>query len=368
MAEPSAASSSVSAMDTSDSKQPALVTLPSTPLLNRFRQQRDELISSNSLYELLQHYKAAVYRLSIKKDYSTAALLALDGASLLLQHGQSNAGGEMGQLLVACYTKAAVTASATALAGSSLTPLASILHLFWSFPPDAATSRLAFMRSAVQWSVSEQFKFGHPDVHLALARYHTQPQPPTQFVDFSQSNKHFLLSLHASHAHATQYGNHILRTLPITPQPTPTTPAHPVTAAEHDTLSEHVAVLTWWIGCCDASEAGLLLVRAALQYMAMGEVASGAAVLNGCTERLSEVGESKDEWIQTPLLHFAHFMIRVCEIGGTDGGVLLDMLRQRYARCWARDAVTFNAYLDRIGQVYCGREATKSFLDSLLSA
>ena len=364
MAEPSAASSAASATDTSKSHQPVRVNLPSTSQLDHFRQQRDQLLSSNSLYVLLQQYKAAVYRLNTKKDHSNAALLALDGAALLLQRGQGNAGGELGQLLLTCYSKAGVTAASPALTGSSLTPLACVLHLFWSFPADSATSRLAFMRPAVVWSGGEQYKHGHPDLHLALARYYTQPQPPTQLIDFAQSNKHYLLSLHASHSHATRYGNHVLHTLPITPQPTPT---HSTTSSEHDTLSEHVALLTWWIGCCEAGEAGLLLVRTALQYMSIGEVASATAVLNGCNGRLSEVGESEDEWVQTPLSHFAQFMLRVCEIGGPNGGVLLDMLQQRYARCFARDA-TFSAYLAKIGQVYCGREASKSFLDALLSS
>ena len=365
MTEPSstAAPSTGSAMDISDSQQPPLVSLPSTPLLDRFRQHRDDLLSSNSLYELLQHYKAAVYRLTTKKDHTSAALLALDGAALLLQRGQGNAGGEMGQLLITCYTKANVTPSSPALTGSSLTPLTSLLHLFWSYPADSATSRLSLMRAAVQWSVSDEYKYGHPDLHLALARYYTQPQPPSQLIAFALSNKHYLLARHASHSYATQYGSQVLHRLPIAPKPIP---SHTVSPGEHDTLAEHVALLTWWIGCCDSGEAGLVMLRATLQYLSMGDVASASSVLNGCSERLSEVGESENEWVQSPLLHFAHFMIRVCEIGGTDGGVLLDMLRLKYGRSFARDGV-LNSALDRIGQVFCGREASKSFLDTLLS-
>ena len=81
------------------------------PLLDRFRQHRDELTSSNSPLRTPPTLQSSRLSTQHQENFTAAALLSLDGAALLLQRGQGNAGGELGELLVTCYTKCAIKPS-----------------------------------------------------------------------------------------------------------------------------------------------------------------------------------------------------------------------------------------------------------------
>ena len=68
---------------------------------------------------------------------------------------------------------------------------------------------------------------------------------------------------------------------------------------------------------------------------------------------------------EEPLLHFVQFLLRTCQRGGGEAGELFDVLRAKYAPVLRRDE-GFDGLLDKVGQVFFGREAKKSWLDNLL--
>ena len=325
--------------------------LSSYPKLSHFIQQRDALLSSSSFYELLQLYKSHIHRHHTRKDPHTAAVLALDGASTLLSHGQGNAGGELALSLVDAYTRQQLLPSPPLLS--------TLLGLFWAFPADARTSRLSFMKAAVRWSVGPTHKHGHPDLHLSFARFYALPPVSSSGgeKEYASSHLHYLLSASASTSLALTHGAHVPPTL--TPPPPPP-PPHPPT--EWDTYAEHASLLLEWASHGLPSELPLFITRAVLQYLALGDLRGGHAVLDGFMGRLG--GGKATEVGGQPLLHFVQFVMRLCE-RGEGGGELLDVLRAKYAPELGRDE-GLDALLDKVGQVFFGREAKKSWLDNLL--
>ena len=341
----SAASASPGAGATSPTSSTS-TTLPSNPKLDRFKEERAALLSSNSHYELLQLYKTHIYRANTRKDPSLASLLALDGARTLLAAQQGNASGELALSLIDSYMKQHLSPSPPLLS--------SLLSLFWAFPSDARTSRVAFMKAAVKWSVGERTrKRGHPDLHLSFARFYAVPHPsPAGERDYASSHIHYLLAAGASPA-AAAFGADV----PLTYSP----PAQRgVEGAEVNTYGEHACLLLEWAGKGFASERALFITRAVLQYLALADLRGAHAVLDGAMTRMRT--EESEEVSRDPLIHFVQFVMRTCE---REAGELFDVLRERYAPALQRDE-GLQAVLDRIGEQFFGREAKKSWLDSLL--
>ena len=338
------------------SSNPLSSALPSNPKMERFRRERDALLASSSYYELLQQYKANVHRASSKKDFATASLLALDGATTLLRHGQGNAGGELAVALVNTYSAQALPPSPPIVS--------SLLSLFWAFPPSASTARVSFMKAAIKWSVGERVrKRGHADLHLSFARWFAAGEEDRggEERDWASSHRHYLLAAGASAINARLYGAHV----PASYSPPPPPPAaSSSSAAEFDSYSEHASLLLSWLSHAPPSEAPLFLTRAVIQYLALADLRGAHAILDHSMTRLPAPLSSALP--SHPLLHFLQFLLRLCERGG-EAGELYDVLRGKYRPVLGGQEEGLEPYLERIGEVFFGREAKKSLLDSLLT-
>ena len=331
---------------------PTLSSLLNTPKLERFQRERDALLSSSSYYELLQLYKTHIYRASAKRDSSLSSLLAFDGAKILLDRGQGNAGGELAVTLLDTYSKQQLAPSPPLLTA--------ILSLFWAFPDDARAPRLSFMKAAIRWSVGERTrKHGHPDLHLSLARFHAalRPSPASAERDYADAHLHYLLAASASTADALEFGSDVPKTYRPPPLARPASSSPP---EQFDTYSEHASLVLEWASQGTASELPLFIVRGCLQYLALGDLRGANALLDVAMTRM-DAARSR-EVSEDPLVHFVQFLMRTCE---RDAGQLFDVLRAKYEPALKRDD-GFDALLDRVGEVFFHREAKKSWIDSLL--
>jgi hypothetical protein len=344
------------------SSSPLDSALPSNAKMERFRRERDALLASSSFYELLQQYKANIHRANSKKDFVTASLLALDGATTLLRHGQGNAGGELAIALVGTYSQQSLPPSPPIIS--------SLLSLFWAFPASSSTSRVSFIKAAIKWSVGERVrKRGHADLHLSFARWYAAGEEDRGMEerDWASSHRHYLLAAGASAVNARLYGAHV----PATFSPPPPPPASSSSsssssssAAEHNTYSEHASLLLTWLSHGLPSEAPLFITRAVLQYLALADLRGAHAVLDYSMTRLpAPLSSALSAY---PLIHFLQFLLRLCERGG-EAGELYDVLRGKYRPVLGGQEEGLEPYLERIGEVFFGREAKKSLLDSLLT-
>jgi len=234
--------------------------------------------------------------------------------------------------------------------------LTTLLTLFWSFPPNARTSRIAFMKQAVKWS-GEGGKRGDPNLHLSFARFYASNEGAGEGKerDYASSHLHYLFSSQASTSLALTFGAHI--PLTYTPPPPPLTTSSPI----FPTYSEHASLLLTSASLSPLSELPLHLTRAILHYLALSDLSSANHLLDSAMTQMSSSRCREVE--QDPLIHFIQFLLKTCE---RDAGELFDVLRDKYERVLRRDP-EFEGLLDKVGQVYFGREGKKSLLDSLFA-
>jgi hypothetical protein len=310
---------------------------------DKIRAQRDTLLADGKHYEALQLYKTAIARARTQKKWDDAGEMAMDGAAALLKsggHDGAGCGGELAASLVELYSKS----------GAPCGPqqVRSILDLCNLFPaaapaPSSADSfvdpakdpQTIFLRVALKWSqsvapASAPSGSGCPDLHLALARR------LAVLGDHSGSHLHYIRSGGASadlSAHADR------------------------------SIQEHASLLVDWAGPNGgglATELDLFVTRAALQYLCLEDISSANALLKYCTERDATLAQS-------PLIHFAGFMSETCQRASPATGGLFDVLRMKYALALSRDP-KLNEYLEKIGEVFFGREQPKSFMESMMGA
>jgi len=224
------------------------------------------------------------------------------GALLLLEHKQDNSGGDLALQLLDCYTK-----SKQKLTPDILQTIRTLFEAFSCVMNDDA--KVSFIKAAIHYS--EKFgssTLGEPALHLMAARFYQSRQ------EYLTSHKHFLRS--------NQY-------------------------------NEHTTMLLEWSSKGFKSEIDLFLARAVLQYLCLENLAGANAVFDLFIQKIPS--------LDTPLVHFIQFLLKTVE---RDAGPLFQMLRQKYAQSLERDPA-FNAYLNKIGEVYFGIKSSGGVLSNL---
>ncbi len=287
-----------------------------------------------SLSLALQLYKTAVSRARTAKQWSAAEEMATDGAAALLKTGGADGagcGGELAAALIELYQKSGAPCGPSQV--RAILELAALFPAAVSGSDPAKDALVVFLKVALKWSQSvappgAPSGCGCPDFHLALAR---------RLAALGEHGGAHLQYLRSGGAQAELSQN----------------------AAQ--AISEHAALLVDWAspnGGGLQSEADLFVARAVLQYLCLEDLASANALLKHFAARDASLSNS-------PLLHFASFLTEVCERSAA-AAPLFDVLRAKYAAALSRDP-KLDEYLEKIAEVYLGREAPKSFMESMMA-
>mmetsp|Transcript_60268 Transcript_60268/g.141985 ORF Transcript_60268/g.141985 Transcript_60268/m.141985 type:complete len:304 (+) Transcript_60268:86-997(+) len=266
-----------------------------------------ESVEDQRHYEALQQYKTLFYRSAARKK--TEALQVLEeGACVLLRHDCTEAGLELGLLLVTHLKTADPDVSEP-----SKRSIARISDAFGRLE-EARAKHIKFLAQAVEWSKGkEKGKCGDPAIHQRLA----------QAYDAGGE---------AAQAHS-----------------------HYVRGAD---TSAFLSALERWAQGAHAEEEGLFVVRAVLQSLCVERMDSAEALLRGGTQltkaRLEE---------GSPQYNFCRLLIAACR---KKTPPLFQVIMGEYAATVRADP-SFPEYMGRIGEIYFGIARPKSGLQGLLA-
>ena len=113
-----------------------------------------------------------------------------------------------------------------------------------------------------------------------------------------------------------------------------------------------------WASEGESSELDLFVTRAILQYLCIEDIASGSTLLKWF--KLNQPSLASE-----PLYHFCEFLVETVQRSAA-AAPLFDLLKHKYALAISRDP-SLTSYLDRIGEIYFGRQVAKGFMESMLS-
>jgi hypothetical protein len=236
---------------------------------------------------------------------------------------------------------------------------------------------------------------GHPDLHLAYARFHlidieTMQRPDTEEpnadlmdissseesakktepnqnvdIDYAGAHAHYIRSAGANQKLAMEYGNSVRTKLMACVEHLYDRKEIKASAGldedEYDTYCEHVALLHCWISRGYDSEEDLFLTRTVLQYCAVEDLRGANVILDAYMNSLPPT--KQQQVAQTPLLHFCQFLLKTLE---RNAAPLFDLLLHKYVTALTRDPA-FQSYLDKIANVFFDRPMPKGMLDNLFS-
>eukprot|EP00270_Netrium_digitus_P021513 TRINITY_DN9222_c0_g1_i1.p1 TRINITY_DN9222_c0_g1~~TRINITY_DN9222_c0_g1_i1.p1 ORF type:complete len:320 (-),score=60.31 TRINITY_DN9222_c0_g1_i1:443-1402(-) len=266
----------------------------------------EKSIVAGHYYEAQQMYKSVHARYMAQKKAADALELVQSGACLQLQHGQVNCGVELGVLLVETLTSVGVKYSPEALgriksvyesfpkAGQGSSSSSSIPEN-GSNDADLAAARvdgcMTFLKAAIRWSVAAGGpSTGAPELHDMLAEYIWSQSPEK---DLATASKYFI---YASKPEA-------------------------YAAALIDSMNE-----------CYRGEIDLIIIRGALQYLAVGNLQFANRLFDEIQQRSRAF--SAPPIPDSPLMHFLKFLLLALE---RDALPLFRLLRVKYQRSLYRD-------------------------------
>jgi len=276
-------------------------------------------VREGNYYEAQQMYKTIHARYMHAKKYDDAAELLESGAVVMLKHGQVTCGTELGVLLIGTLTTAKVPFDSSAIdrvraifsayprvGGTELEKEASDSSSETSEAVVAARTRVegctSFMKAALKWSIEAGGQSrGAPEFHDMLGEYIWTESP---YAEIMKASQHF------------------------------------VRGSQPEVFAK---VVIECIDKCYPGEADLVIARAVLLYLSLGNLRDANRLWDAIKQRLD--GSSQD-WQDTPLLHFIKFLLLTLE---RDALPLFRMLRQKYKPSLDRDP-SLDEYLDEIGE------------------
>ena len=271
-----------------------------------------ESIESGDLYQALQLFKTQHARAKKKGDIAQAVELAYRGANVMLEKGEVNAGSELARDFVELvksqpdfdYDK--VVQEIIIIDG----------HFAKLEGSEASREQKRFLKVAVDFTTERgPWPTGEPELHRIIALAALKDS------DLLLAMKHML------HSH------------------------HP---------DEIVKIITKWAKSGPENERDLYLTRTVLQLLCLENLRDANAVNKGFREEFPD--------LDTPLTRFVGFLLRTLE---RDAYPLFMTLRQKYAPSLARGNTpqsSFDAYLDKIAQVYYNVAPPKSGMASMMES
>lgn len=321
----------------------------STAGTNKMMVKLENSVKRGDFYEAQQMYKSVSARYLAQSKFAEAMDLLQAGACIQLQHGQVACGGELGLLLVDALSK-----SGTLVSAQSLARISSVFEAFLSKDSSRSTDGkasdeggggagekgeegeggkvekkkkkeeeernsqtltqcVAFLKSAVKWSVEYgESERGDPSIHDMLASFLWNSTS-----DLESASRHFIM------------GSSVEKFF----------------SAIRETMAEVYA-----------TEVDLVLVRAVLQYLAVGNLKRGNELMDLCMEQRKkaqkegQAGPLMSPALDSPLVHFTQFLLRTLERNALP---LFRLLRERYSSSISRDP-TFVDFLDEIAYKFYG--------------
>lgn len=282
-------------------------------------QKLEKRVQDGDYYEAQQMYKSVHSRYLHAKKYSEAIELLSSGAVAMLKHGQVTCGTELGLLLIQTLTVAKIPFDSSAIdqiraifnaypraADSQQESEASNSGVVSSEAAVAARTRVegctSFLRAALKWSMETGgFSRGAPELHDMLGEYVWSESPVPEMMKASQ---------------------------------------HFVRGNQPDAFAK---VVVECMNKCYPSEADLVIARAVLLYLSLGNLRDANRLWDSVKQRLSG---SSQEFPNSPLLHFVKFLLSTLE---RDALPLFRMLRQKYKPSLDRDP-SLDEYLDEIAE------------------
>ncbi|KAG0623105.1 hypothetical protein M758_3G148600 [Ceratodon purpureus] len=168
----------------------------------------------------------------------------------------------------------------------------------------------SFLRAALKWSIETGgFSRGAPELHDMLGQYIWTESPapvctPNQHQEMMKASQHFVR------------GN----------QP-----------------EAFAKVVVECMNKCYPSEADLVIARAVMLYLSLGNLRDANRLWDSVRQRLSD---SSQDFPDSPLLHFVKFLLSTLE---RDALPLFRMLRQKYKPSLDRDP-SLEEYLDEVAE------------------
>jgi len=264
--------------------------------INSVLQKLEKTIEEGNYYHAQQMYKTLYFRLTSQKKYKQLETMLVNGAILMLKHGETNAGTELALLLLDHYKKIG-----TPVTKDSLTPL---INIFTFYKNDNHPGKKSFIRAATYWSrCAENNNQGDCTLHNIFAQSFCKIQ------DYENAARHFVRG------------------------------SNPEAFA---------IMLVEWAAKGYPSEADLYIARATLQYLCLSNLKDANEVFR--------FFKQKHPNLDTPLMNFIRFVLLTLE---RDALPLFAMLRDKYKQSLSRDP-DFDKYLDHIAFVFFGIKNNKN--------
>ena len=269
-----------------------------------------ESIESGDLYQALQLFKTQHARAKKKGDLNQAIELAFRGANVMLEKNEVNAGSELARDFVDLLkTQPDLNYDKT------LQELLTIDGHFSKLEGEEATrERKRFLKAAIDLSVERgPWPSGDPELHRIIALTALKEQ------DVLLCIKHML------HSHRP------------------------------DEIS---SITAKWAKSGPEGERDLHIARTVLQLLCLENLRDANAVFKALKAEFPD--------LDTPLMRFLGYLLRTLE---RDAYPLFLTLRQKYASSIARantPQASFEAYLDKIAQVFYGVAPPKSGMQSMM--
>eukprot|EP00808_Paulinella_micropora_P004470 g35314.t1 len=301
--------------------------------LAKVHKKLDAYFEEGQFYEAQQLYRTLTMRYQARKQFDTAASLAVSGVSSFLEHSQNDVAGDLGLVLLDLWKKqrqhledktqtdgsSEGKDSKGEKAGETATGLSDqqvelLLSFFAKFPAsgEPLPSQLAFMKAAVQLSAElRKSKDGDPRLHLAMAQ-RLLPRDPAGFNHFLRSGQPEL----------------------------------------HGKALAQFALAKGLVG-----ERDLFVARAVLQYLCLEDLDAANCVYSSYMAAMQPA-------LDTPLTHFVEFLLETVQ---RDAAPLFLMLKEKYKISLARDP-QFAKYIDKIGELYFGIQGPKGMFENLLAS
>ncbi|GAB5356296.1 hypothetical protein AAMO2058_000278600 [Amorphochlora amoebiformis] len=282
-------------------------------------------------YYLAEQLIISQFNRSKSKDLEGSLETLVEGASDLLKAKQGNEGGSLAKAYI------------QELVDNKILPdtkkIVRIQSLFAKFTKEHEKPRLEFMKEAIQWtSKLGECPHGDARLHTDLARYY-----------------------HGKNSYGLAHRHYVRGRRP----------------------TDHARLVLEWAKKGYPSERDLFIARAVLEYLCVENLKNANEFFAAVTktidaetpkesEKKTSSGITTDQdrpsvdtgyTIRTPLLNFLSFLLKTVE---RDALPLFDMLCAKYRPSLLRDS-KFKTYLQRIAQIYFGRQAPKGMLEELMS-
>jgi len=265
--------------------------------------QIEECTKKGDFYSALQIFKSLYFRAAPKKQTNLVIGILLKGSILMLDNDQTNAGGELGLMLVDYFINNQVEPENTALQAIST--------IFNHFKPGLHPSKISFANKSILWSSKpSNGDSGDPMLHNLYAKVFFEDG------DIQRAQNHFLRG-----DQPEVFGNILVDILSISEQ---------------------------------SNTKDLILARVVLEYLCLKNIKDANIiydfVLNGYP-------------MESPLITFLNYLLQLIE---TDGTPLFNTLISKYDYSLNRDPKLLR-YLHLIGKIYYNIESKQSGIVGMLS-